>query len=818
MKLANDLTELLQKYGPAMARAAERTLKPIYDPAAEPTPQVLAIREALKRVEARRSESTGSRFAFFPSQTHKVSAAVLGLEAEARIWLTMEMGAGKTCQSIGAAYAFFNAVKKHPRFRALVMCPGHITKKWKREIEWAIPGVHVTLVKKFEDLVRFQELAPNHPGPAFVVISKETAKLGFRIEQPAAAKRYLYEELIADKDAILPGDKVIGPHEDLKGYYRLRRPKAYAACPTCGVIARHKSGDTENPLPYDWYMSDEWDEPAVRCGRCGDLLATNARTLRPGVGQRPHLDRYIQRKMRGFFDLLIADEVHELASSDTIQGNTFGTLASACRYTMALTGTLSGGYVKDLHAPLWRISPDLMRLRGFDLSALRGGRIGAIGRNCKAFNQRYGVMEHKVVRDVADGHRGRIRRGRHGRKSEYKTDERPRPGISPDVFNHYLIGRSVFMELAELGPALPSVERVLIPCSMSPELRAGYAELDGKIQDMMREKRWLKGILAAMRVQVLDAYLDKPYGWDWVTCPEMENGVRVGTIDIALPQDLGDLHDDAKDAKLVEYCKAELAQGRRCAIYPVFTGKHDVRPKLQKVLESAGLRVTPLPDHVSPSMREEWIEKRVAETDVLIAHPKRVMTGLDLIQFPTLIWYQLGYSTHVLRQASARARRPIQKLPCKVVFFYYENTIQQQALRLMGEKEAASQAIEGVFDVNALKAMMNGGEDSDVLSALARQLEREMGDPRDAWKKIDEAENHVSAPFIPALREPKQAERTEDTSSPATKRTVIARRSSSNTRSSDSRSLFDDDVEPEPERDVEPEPEAELEPCLFAMA
>ena len=39
---------------------------------------------------------------------------------------------------------------------------------------------------------------------------------------------------------------------------------------------------------------------------------------------------------------------------------------------------------------------------------------------------------------------------------------------------------------------------------------------------------------------------------------------------------------------------------------------------------------------------------------------------LDLVAFPSLIWYQVGYSTHVLRQASARARRPIQSKPCIV--------------------------------------------------------------------------------------------------------------------------------------------------------
>ncbi len=110
---------------------------------------------------------------------------------------------------------------------------------------------------------------------------------------------------------------------------------------------------------------------------------TNAR----GFRKNPHLDRYVQRRMKGVFDLLIADEVHELAAAESIQGNTFGTLAAACRYTIALTGTLIGGKASDLHAPLWRMSPDLLKQRGFDLRAYRGSRISAIARNERALHR-----------------------------------------------------------------------------------------------------------------------------------------------------------------------------------------------------------------------------------------------------------------------------------------------------------------------------------------------------------------------------------------------------------------------------------------------
>ena len=297
------------------------------------------------------------------------------------------------------------------------------------------------------------------------------------------------------------------------------------------------------------------------------------------------------------------------------------------------------------------------------------------------------------------------------------------------------------MGLNELGPALPTLERVLIPCAMNEELKYAYEKLDEELRDAVKRRVNGKGPpgLAATRVQVLDAYLDKPWGWSAIEAPAYdENGQRVGMEAVAWPKDLGEDHVDSKDIKLLDIVQAELKQNRRCAIYPQFTGVHDVRQKILKMLTDAQIRAVILPDTVKPEAREDWIERHLDEMDVLICHPKRVMTGLDLVGFPTLIWYQTGYSTHVLRQASARARRPTQTKPCKVFFLYYAATIQEQALALMGEKEAASQALEGTFDTNALRAMMNGGQNDDIIAALATQLENgKKVDARKAWKPLD---------------------------------------------------------------------------------
>ena len=48
-------------------------------------------------------------------------------------------------------------------------------------------------------------------------------------------------------------------------------------------------------------------------------------------------------------------------------------------------------------------------------------------------------------------------------------------------------------------------------------------------------------------------------------------------------------------------------------------------------------------DAVAPNRREAWVADKVKEgIDVLICHPRLVQTGLDLIDFPTIVWDENG--------------------------------------------------------------------------------------------------------------------------------------------------------------------------------
>ena len=134
---------------------------------------------------------------------------------------------------------------------------------------------------------------------------------------------------------------------------------------------------------------------------------------------------------------------------------------------------------------------------------------------------------------------------------------------------------------------------------------------------------------------------------------------------IADTRDLPEDHLYSKERKLIVEIKKELAEGRRCQVFAVYTQKHDVTARLQRILNNEGIRAAVLRASVDTSKREAWHAKQLEDgAQVVISHPKLVETGLDLLDFPTIVFYESGYSLHTLRQASRRSwrigeRRPV---------------------------------------------------------------------------------------------------------------------------------------------------------------
>ena len=68
-------------------------------------------------------------------------------------------------------------------------------------------------------------------------------------------------------------------------------------------------------------------------------------------------------------------------------------------------------------------------------------------------------------------------------------------------------------------------------------------------------------------------------------------------------------------------------------VYATHTGTRDITERMEQFLSQHGFKVAVL--------KADRVKQGI---DVMICHPRLVQTGLDLIDFPTLIWYETEFS------------------------------------------------------------------------------------------------------------------------------------------------------------------------------
>lgn len=174
-----------------------------------------------------------------------------------------------------------------------------------------------------------------------------------------------------------------------------------------------------------------------------------------------------------------------------------------------------------------------------------------------------------------------------------------------------------------------------------------------------------------------------------------------------------------KEAKILRAIQSEIAADRKVLLLCQQTATLDITPQWKDLLERHNIRTAIL--KCEPAKREAWIEQQSERgTQVIISHPRRVQTGLDIIDFPTIIWMAIDYSVYTVKQASRRSYRIGQRNDVAVRFCAYRGTLQEQALRLVAAKMAATDRIDGntiaTDSLTELDDMVQG----DLITTLAR--------------------------------------------------------------------------------------------------
>jgi Type III restriction enzyme, res subunit len=513
---------------------------------------------------------------------------------------------------------------------------------------------------------------------------------------------------------------------------------------------------------------------------------------------RYSLARIIQRKFRRFFKYLVIDEAHEQQSDEAAQSMAAGKLIGSTDHVLALTGTIIGGYAKNLYALLLRICPQTLRAEHFEW-----------GKDLE-FSKVYGRIDRIVTTKEEAGPATGVGKGcasmRRAKTGNAKERVAVRPGIMPTLFGKHMIGNTIFITLDEMAEGLPDMfeyiggecpeapdptgdaefdeanldryERmkafwVDTACSMEPAQEAEYNRIEATLDFASKE------LLKRGSMKLLGTMLATTLGWpdfvhgDWAMDDDVLKGLKRYTEDQeGLDEKIAKLHTvgywdkpDNKDIKnwcgvvtpreqdatvvypkeqaLVDICKLQKSAGHQVWVYCQMTGKRNVMPRLKSILTQAGLKVGIMrADDVEPKEREEWIARHGREFDVMICFPKLVSTGLDLFSkvqgghnYNCIVFYETGYKLNEMRQAARRAWRIGQPRDCYIYYLYYSGTMQHRAMSLMSKKMAAALALEGEFSEEGLAAMAGEGDEQ---MALAKSMSEKIDDAdmQRSWSKV----------------------------------------------------------------------------------
>lgn len=752
-------------------------------------------------LQANESGITG----LYPPQANTVMGVAKTLVDEKFCFIVGEMGTGKTTMGEIVPYmteAMLQNVDSNPSpQRIIVLAPAIMVEKWAREIKERIPNCetfqinHWTDVKKIQDNSSYIDAKGKvkYKKPEqweYYIMSSETPKFTYPMEpikdlrtHKSDISFYLPSEVEADqvrsvcrveKDENginqLVLDTVVNPEHRVRftektvdnlasgrteTFYEKAETGFY--CPKCGGPLMQRGGDISSLHFFETYnkSSDNWVKkltqenwictnevetslipkkdisqwrfdktkerwvPSKSIQKCGFIMWQPEKLPADSGYRKVSPAWYINNRLpRGFFKYLIADEVHEYKSGESSTGKAFGQLVNHTEKQVLLTGTLMGGMSRDIFYLLARLNPKGLLKEGIKY------------KDEAAFNSRYGISEHNTT----------ARDGRMRRNSNQK------PGISPHLFPMHLMGNCAFLELNDMGYALPPYQEIPVVVDMDQRHFEAYREISHEIMSTMRSTEGLGGMSSiSIFMNAMYQYADAPFNVDQIVAYDPMGQRHVLGMPYNFNQEefvpekveelIRNIDDDLynPDPVVDKNGNVTPSPARKSLVYVKYTGKeswNQMDTYLYDLLKRRGYNVGILKSGGSydgikmpknSRAREAWLHKMMDENDwdVLITNPRLVKVGLDLLSFPNIHFFQLDYSTYDYMQASRRSWRLKQTLPVKVYTYVYRETIQEKALQHIARKIDAAMAMQGKFSEEGLRAM---ADSSDGMNALAKQL------------------------------------------------------------------------------------------------
>jgi uncharacterized methyltransferase DUF6094 len=428
------------------------------------------------------------------------------------------------------------------------------------------------------------------------------------------------------------------------------------------------------------------------------------------------LARYILRRCRRRFQLLIADEWHEYSNKGSAQQKAAHRLVELPGVpTIALTGSLMGGYAGSLFANMW--------------AACQRFRRQFQPWEQQAFITAYGYRKIYVPVGADEALSQVVGYG--SRSDREETREAPEirqmgqaPGVLPSFILEHLLPVALIMHKEDLDHELPPCAELPVPIKV--------AEDDGTGQEMLAEFRRLLGELG--RQIKADRYTDRA-GMLWGAWCELPSYLDRCTNDLEpfvlrYPKEAGGAvvaegrmfpasWVTPKERWILRRVRAAIEEGRNVLVFLRHTGSGLPARYLRLFKEYLAQRAVFLDvNKVKAAQREDWLDANVIEPGrrILITHPTAVQTGLNnLVHFSRAVWVEgLDFNARVVRQANGRIHRISQDLDVVIDVPYYEATPQKTALDLVARKVSSSELVDGLSIAGALELAGAGDGDDEA--------------------------------------------------------------------------------------------------------
>lgn len=726
------LNAFIDEFGDSLLDSLNRSHPPVYDG----TPDI-----------RRQSVMTALKRAPFPAQADVVQAVTRLLvdRGEHAAIINGEMGCGKTLLAIATAAVLYPEGYR----RTLVLSPPHLVYKWRREILETVSNARVWVLNGSDTLVKLLALREQFhtpaTGPEFFVLGRVRMRMGYHW-RPAFATRRQGSipfavcpdcgQRITDNDGNwLPASLIRLEEKNRKcshchtPLWTLMRPnvisgdlqarmvsKALQRIPTIGDATAKKLTSTFGTDFLASMLGDNLYEFINLMDGGGEMVFSDRQAQRMeramanmefGFGEGNYqASEFIKRYLpKNTFDLMVVDEGHEYKGGSSAQGQAMGVLASHARKILLLTGTLMGGYADDLFYLLFRILTRRMLEEGY-----KPGRNGSLTTAAMQFMRDHGVLKEIISESNDEAHK--TAKGKKVSKRVSKA-----PGFGPKGVLRCLLPYTVFLKLKDLGSGvLPPYQEEFLEVAMTEGQRDAYRGLSDTLTTLLRQA------LAKRDNTLLGVVLNVLLAWpECCFRPETVKHPRTHATLAFVPSLFADMQATPKELELINICLEEKAAGRKVLAYSTYSGTRDTTSRLKALLTQAGLKTAVLRAAVSPEQREDWVAEQVDRgIDVIVTNPELVKTGLDLLEFPTIVFMQTGFNVYTLLQAARRSWRIGQKQAVRIIYLGYAGSSQMACLDLMARKIAVAQSTAGDVPESGLDILNSDGDSVEI--ALAKQL------------------------------------------------------------------------------------------------